>query len=153
MVLNELCQTHEIPYWDLASDIDTTDARRFGGRILYSTDGEMCLFCQGLLEQDDIRQALAPETERWEEALIYGIPVEALGTSGPSVVALNGIIASVAIMEFLVELVGIRPAFRHLVYDGSFGRLVLSQDLPDEDCYFCKGIRGLGAEFDLKRHL
>lgn len=152
LVLNEYCQAYRKSYWDLATDVDGRDPRQFGGRLLYSTSGEMCVVCKDLLDQAELRRYGASTAQMEEDARIYGVPVEALGTSGPSVVSLNGLLASVAVMEFMVDHVGLRKAQRSLQYNGLFGVLSVDTDPPAPDCYYCKGLYGRGDEADVSRH-
>ena len=109
----------------------------------------MCLSCTDVLNQPAIRQAFSTEGQREEEARTYGVPQTGLVT-GPSVVSLNGILASVAVTEFMVETTGIRSALRSLEYNGMMGRLVLDRDPPAADCYFCKGLFGSGDDSNLQ---
>jgi saccharopine dehydrogenase-like NADP-dependent oxidoreductase len=150
LVLNELCQVHSKPYMDIATDTGTDQALWFGGRVLLSMKGEMCLSCKGFLDQKAIRQAFSTEGQREEEARIYGVPLMGL-VPGPSVVSLNGILASVAVTEFMVETTGIRPVIRSLEYNGMMGRLTVDRDPPRPDCYYCKGLFGSGDDSNLKR--
>jgi hypothetical protein len=110
----------------------------------------MCLVCKGLLDQLAIRRAFSTEGQREEEARIYGVPRTELIT-GPSVVSLNGILASAAVTEFMVETTGIRPAIRSLEYNGMMGRMTVDRDPPTPDCYCCNGLFGSGDDSNLKR--
>lgn len=150
LLLNELCQIHARPYMDVATDTGSDQALWFGGRIFLSTHGEGCLSCKDLLDQKAVRQTFSSESQREEEARMYGVPLAGLAT-GPSVVSLNGILASVAVTEFMVEITGIRPAFRSLEYKGMMGRLTIDRDLPPPDCYYCKGLFGSGDDSNLRR--
>jgi hypothetical protein len=152
LVLNEYCQAYRKSYWDIATDIDRSDPRQFGGRLLYSTSGEMCVVCKDLLDQAELRRYGASAAQAEEEARIYGVPVETLGTSGPSVVSLNGVLASVAVMEFMVDRVGLREARRSLQYNGLFGVVSVDTDPPAQDCYYCKELYGQGNEGNVSRH-
>jgi len=152
LILNEFCQVHSKPYMDVATDMGTNQGVWFGGRILFSLNGEMCLSCKGLLDQETIRNAFSTAGQRDEETRIYGVPSAGL-TTGPSVVSLNGILASAAVTEFLVEVTGIRPAIRSLEYNGMMGRLTVDRDSPQPNCYFCKGLHSSGDDSNLKRYV
>jgi hypothetical protein len=153
LVLNEFCQAYEKPYLDIATDVGQEGGLWFGGRILYSIGGELCLLCKDLLDQEALRADFATEAQRQEDDRIYGVPRAVLGQGGPAVVSLNGILASVAVTELMVEVTGIRPAHRSLEYKGMMGRLVVDQDPPAPDCYYCKGVRGQGDRADLQRYI
>ena len=137
---------------DLATDIGTNGNVWFGGRILFSSNGELCLSCKDLLNQEAIRQVLSTSGQREEDARIYGVPQEGLRT-GPSVVSLNGIVASVAVIEFMAEVTGLRSAYRSLEYNGMMGRLTIDRDIPEEDCYYCKHLFNLRDDTNLVRYV
>jgi hypothetical protein len=63
---------------------------------------------------------------------------------GPSVVSINGVVASLAVTEFMLGVTGIRPPKRLLTYYGNMGRVALKTEEPAPNCYYCKGIRGNG---------
>jgi len=147
LILNELCQAYELPYFDLATEIDPSTGA-FGGRVVYAS-GAVCMHCKGLLDQASLQRAFATEGEKAEEERIYGIERGTLGGSGPAVVSLNGVLASVAVTEFLVEVTGIRSAHRFLEYRG--GRLFGDSSGPNFACYYCKEVRGKRKDANLER--
>lgn len=140
LVLNELCLAYEIPYIDTATEIfpKTSD---YGGSVVSITDGNRCLCCLGLISSDEARRYLENPDARKDEEAIYGVSKEWLEDSGPAVVTINGIIASIAATEFLLHITGIRKAKPFLSYNGRRGIVNLNTDEPREDCYFCKMIR------------
>ena len=152
LILNEVCQAFAIPYFDIATDVSPPEEGegplRFGGRMVYSSGGDLCVMCKEVLDPRAVRLGLATESQRREEEEIYGVPRGELGGSGPAVVSLNGVLASVAVTEFMVEVTGLRPARRHLEYHGDRGILTQDASPSTPDCYYCKGIYGRGS-FDL----
>lgn len=155
LILNEVCQAYEIPYMDVATDIDSGAPRTFGGRVHFSAGGERCVYCDGLLDDEAIRNDLESDVARNDHDRIYGVPREELGGTGPSVVSLNGLLASSAVTEFMIDLTGLRPAVRWLEYRGAYGILARKTDDPKTHCPYCKGtaIRGKGDEADLDRYI
>lgn len=151
LILNELCQAYERPYLDIATDINATD-KSFGGRLLFA-DGRVCLCCKDLLDQEAIRLALSSDRQREDEERIYGVTSAALGGIGPAVVSLNGILASLAVTEFMVNLTGIRIAATYLEYIGQMAIVTRDRNLPEMSCYFCKNIRGKGRAADVERYI
>jgi molybdopterin-synthase adenylyltransferase len=143
VVLTELTQAYEVPYIDIATDVDQTNARNFGGRLVFCEHGERCLYCSEMIDWKWVAEDLQTEGQRLEDERIYGVPRRLLGGGGPSVVSLNGIMASLAVTEFMVSRTGLRRPKHCLTYHGAFG-VVSSCDgvaqLPD--CPYCKGIRG-----------
>ena len=155
LVLNEVCQAFQLPYFDIGTGIDPHNPRDFGGRVYYSVGGGRCLHCDGLLDQKEIDVAFSSEERRTVDAAIYGVPRAELGNSGPSVVFLNGLLASACLTEFVADLSGLRPAQTHVEYRGSFGSLNVRKDPPSETCYCCRGkaIRGAGERSDVRRYI
>ncbi len=73
------------------------------------------------------------ETER----RLYGLNSDLLGGTGPAVVSVNGVVASMAVTEFMAHVTGIRPAAPQLVYRGDIPRVTLSKDLGRAECPYC----------------
>ena len=153
--LNEFCQAFEVPYFDLATDVsrDTEGRLTFGGRILFSTAGEMCVQCKDLLDPEEVAAAFMTDGQERDWESVYGVPRRVLGQRSPSVVSLNGLVASTAVTEFLCEVTGLRPAARLLVYHGMRGILVKDVDASAPDCYYCKGLRGRSEAADWFRYV
>jgi len=153
LILNELCTVYGLPYLDLASEIIPGSPPSYGGRVFVNWDGHSCLVCCGLLDITEAQRDLEePEARKMRDA-IYGVRQEELGKSGPSVVSINGVVASLAVTEFMVGVTGIRAPQRHLTYHGNMGRVSASMEKPKSDCYYCAGLRGKGAEADVERYV
>lgn len=150
-ILNELCTIYTKPYIDLASDVPEPGI--YGGYVCVSLNGNGCLHCLGILDEDDVRRYFSTEDERDHENKIYGIPKDSLGSKGPSVVSVNGVIASLAVTEFMVTVTGLRKPNRLLNYHGHLSKVVVNQDKPISDCHYCKGIRGKPNDADIGRYL
>ncbi len=154
LILNELCAAYVRPYWDLASDVVPGESPEYGGRLCVSTWSEYgCLACRGLLDLDEAQLDLAgPEAQR-DRQRIYGIDAALLGRSGPSVVSINGVVASLAVTEFMVAVTGLRPPKEVIKYYGKMGRLTSPADAPAADCYYCLAIRGFGDRADVQHYV
>lgn len=152
IILTEFAVAYEKYYIDLATEIDMQNMA-FGGRVFFSIPGKSCLYCRGEMSMDEIRKNLQSEAEKKEEEAIYGVPKELLQGSGPSVVSLNGIIASLAVTEFMVFVTGIRTANELLIYDGMRGIVTINKDKPSPNCYYCNSIKGIGDEANIGRFL
>lgn len=74
--------------------------------------GDGCLSCLDALDQEELRLAAMTSEQRKDYARIYGIDLAALGKTGPSVVSLNGVVASLAVTEFMVMITGLRAPAR-----------------------------------------
>lgn len=153
LVLTEICAAYDRTYIDLASDVIPGAPPEYGGRICVSVNGDSCPVCLGVLDQNEAREDLEnPHTREAREA-IYGVRRELLGRSGPSVVSVNGVVASLAVTEFMVAVTGLRAPRRLLTYYGHRGDVTISKDRPMDDCYYCRGIRGTGADAAVERYL
>jgi len=153
LVLNELCAAYSRPYFDLASDVMPGDPPAYGGRVCVAWDGIGCIACYGLLDLAEAQADLASPSGRRDWEALYGIDRRLLGRSGPSVVSINGVIASLGVTEFMAAVTGLRPPKSVITYYGHMGRLTIPAQLPNTDCYYCKVVRGQGDAADVQRYL
>ena len=149
-VLNEYCVTFEKPLIDLASDVP--EDGKFGGRIVIITDNNVCLHCSGELDQKEVRRYLSSTTMIQHETAIYGIDPEKLAEIGPSVVSVNGTIASLGVTALMSLITGIKLPYNYLNYRGDQGTVSRNKIFGVEDCYYCSGIRGVGDRNNLSRY-
>lgn len=150
-VLNEFCLAYNIPLIDLATDVDSGI---YGGRIFSSWWKKAgCLICLDLLDSVDILEDSLSKTTKKNMDQIYGISPDNLEERGPSVVTINGVVASLAATEFMVGVTGLREAKRILVYDGSQGRIVMNIDSPRKNCYYCNSIKGKADAVNIERYI
>lgn len=153
LVLTELCAAYARPYLDLSSDIPPDTPPIYGGQICAAWEGRGCLYCYGLLDVEEAQAELGGPEVRQQRAALYGVRDEFLDRSGPSVVSINGVVASLAVTEFLVAATGLRAPRRLLTYRGEQSKVLLSTDEPALDCYYCKGIRGRKGAVDMQRYI
>jgi molybdopterin/thiamine biosynthesis adenylyltransferase len=151
LVLNELCAAYAKPLFDLASDVP--EAGVYGGRICVAWDGTACPYCLGEIDTKAAQRYLASDAERENEDAIYGIKRSALGETGPSVVSINGVVASLAVTEFMAAVTGMRKPALLMTYRGHDSIVTKRRDPPASDCYYCKGLRGQGTVADVERYL
>jgi hypothetical protein len=143
--LTGICARYAKPYFDLATDTSGEGERLvYGGRVVFC-DGTRCLVClPEILNQDEIaRDRMNPE-QREADRRIYGIDRVALAGSGPAVVSLNGVVASLAVTEFMVHVTGLREPAPQLIYRAERGIVRESKDQPEPGCYYCSGLWGAG---------
>jgi hypothetical protein len=156
LILNELCAAYARPYVDLATEVIPEERPQYGGRVFVSQKGEGCLVCYDQVDNAEAQQQLSgPEGARQREA-IYGVKENLLAGSGPSVVSLNGFIASLGVTEFMVALTGLRAPKPLQTYLGREARLTQpsgTKGLPHPDCYYCKGVFGTGSAADVERYV
>jgi len=137
--LTETCARHRKSYFDLASDTGGDEDPWYGGRVLYCS-GNGCLVCLKLLDQTQIALDRMAPAERAADERIYGVDRGALAQQGPSVVSVNGVVASLAVTEFMVHVTGLRDPMLQLTYRGDLGVVRKSMDQPEEGCYYCAGV-------------
>jgi len=153
VILNELCLAYERPYMDLATDVDPENPRNFGGRIVYSAGGQGCLHCWEELDSMSVDADFSSDARRRDDEAIYGVHRSALRATGPSVVSINGVIASLAVTEFMVGRTGIRPPSKRITYRGTWGKVFTDEEAPDTPCYYCKGIFSTAERSDVRRYI
>jgi molybdopterin-synthase adenylyltransferase len=142
--LTEICARLATPYLDLASDTGGQDGDAwFGGRIVFS-EGSRCLSCLDLLDQEQMaRDSMSPE-QRAADDEIYGIERAGLEETGPAVVSVNGVIASLAVTDFMSLITGLGEPAGQLTYRGDLRQLTRSLDPPRPGCWYCGELWGKG---------
>lgn len=138
--INELVHAFEVPCIDIASGIHV-DSMDYGGRLIY-IDSEGCLICLNELDQNEIRSYFESSEQREDTKKVYGVYKSLLKDSGPSVVSINGVVASLAVTEFMLSTTGIRNPRKYLFYDGKTGGVRFNSTKPQSGCYFCNSVRG-----------
>lgn len=123
-----------IPHLDLATD---TGEGYYGGRLLFAAGGNGCLSCRDELDQGELTRAAMDDEQRDAHDRSYGMPHSQLDQTGPSVISLNGVVASLGVTEFMVWATGLRQPKLHLVYRGDLGIVTENVDTPRPDCYYC----------------
>jgi molybdopterin-synthase adenylyltransferase len=149
-ILNELCVAYEKSYIDLASDV--LSSKEYGGRVCVLQPGNGCLCCADVLDMQEVSSFLRSPVDRNVREAIYGVPIDELRATGPSVAPLNGVIAALAAVEFMVAVTGLRSPRQHLQYYGHLGTVRSRSDALNADCPSCslKGQRDLA---DVERYL
>ena len=151
LILNELAVTHAIPYIDCGSGIDAPEGRMSaaGGQVVVWVPGRPCLLCCGEIDRAIAAEELESEdlrAFRRERGYISGSDIPE-----PSVISLNGTVASLAVTEFIALLTGFRPANHYTYYDmfnqGVGQRLVKRNPL----CFTCS-TEGTGDSANVKRY-
>ncbi len=144
--LTELCSRYATPYFDLATDtVGDSDDLVYGGRVVFC-DGTRCLVClPDLLDQAEMARDRMNPDQREADQRIYGVDRDALAGTGPAVVSINGVVASLAVTEFMVSITGLRRPIGQLTYRADLGIVRASLDLPAPDCYYCAGLWGSSA--------
>ncbi|MCP8307689.1 MAG: ThiF family adenylyltransferase [archaeon] len=153
LVLTELCAAYKRPYLDLASEIIPGSRLYYGGRVCFSDAGEGCLVCLDLISMEEVQQYFLSKEAKRDRATLYGVPEDELQDSGPSVVTINGVVASLATTEFMVHVTGLRKATRLIIYRATESKVTVGIDRPRADCYYCKSLYGSGSVANVERYL
>ena len=153
LVLNEVCCAFARPCVDLASDIVKEPTLRYGGRVCVNWSGNGCIMCLGVLDQNAVAEDLGAEERRRAQEAIYGVRRSHLNAVGPSVVSINGVVASLGVTEFMVGVTGLREPNRLINYYGEIGKVVLNTDPPEPDCFYCKAVWGAQETASVDRYL
>lgn len=149
-VLNELAVAYDKPYTDLASDVPEHAA--FGGHVITVIDGNGCLSCLGVLDQDQLREFFSTDDFLEADARIYGVERSSLDQRGPSVSPMNGVVAALGAAEFMVGVTGMRVPRGAIQYRGHIPSVRVSKDEPQIDCPICSS-RGIGSNAEVERYL
>ena len=151
-ILNELCAAYDKPYIDLASDVPEPGV--YGGHVCVCTR-QGCLSCFDMLDMAAVERYLTSAEERAARDAIYGIAPGALAEKkGPSVAPMNGLIATLGTMEFMVAVTGLRAPRTLFNYRGHLGKLTDSQQPGRKPhCQFCSVARGQREAADVERYL
>lgn len=153
LILNELCSAYSKPYFDIASEIIPGTPLVYGGRICSSWDGKGCIVCYNELDVSEAQVDLLDPNAKQNRKAIYGINKSELPKVGPSVVSINGVVASLAVTEFMLFVTGIREPKKIIAYYGNKGIVTVTNQEPASDCYYCKGIRGKGDAANVQRYI
>ena len=138
--INEFCCEQGLPLIDSASDtIPEEDGVLFGGRVCVATRETGCLVCFGVLDQNEVQEYFELPGQRTDREAIYGVNKDTLANSGPSVITVNGVVASIAATELMVMVTGIRSPIAHQEWRGHMGSLFRVSD-REQGCYYC-GLR------------
>jgi ThiF family len=148
-VINDVATAYSRPYIDLATDVV---AQSFGGRIVFKSQVIGCLYCFDELDQKAIQLFLETATDKENRVAIYGIDQSLLSEAGPSVVSVNGVVASLAVTEFMVACTGMAVPKRFLNYDGCKARTLERLVAGRADCPYCRQW-GAGEHVDIDRYL
>lgn len=137
LLLLEVCSRSKTPLIDTASDVVLApNSTSYGGRVCVVM-GCGCLHCRGLLSQEAIHASLGNAMEAKDHEDIYGIGRDSLGGTGPAVVYINGVIASLAVAEFAAAVTQLRRPCGHQEYRGNMGVVLKFADPSETGCYYC----------------
>jgi molybdopterin/thiamine biosynthesis adenylyltransferase len=143
--LTELCAQFYVPVIDLGVEVVPGDRFRAGGGVRVLRPGSGCLWCAETLNSNLVREEYLSEHDRDLEAVRGYLRGD--GEPAPSVVALNGVVASLAVMEICQLLVGMLGTARdRLLYRSEQRALSTTALRRQPGCHVCgdAGVLGQG---------
>ena len=154
LILMELACAYSVPLIDSASEIILDQARTrlddFGGRVLVCRPGDFCVACGNEIDLETAKAELESEHVRaLRRSHGYGLGDH---LPAPAVVSLNGMIANLAVTEFLAMATGIRQPKRKRVYRGMRGIILENKDERRDDCYNCGYLTGKREAANIQRY-
>ncbi len=152
LILTELAAAYNCVLIDSAVEVEPEDGSQlgFGGRVVVSVPGEFCLSCAQEIDMERAKWELQPESTK-SVRIKHGYGLGENNTA-PSVVSLNGVVANLAVTEFLCMVTGLRKPQQYLHYDGFRGRVFIRTDGQREGCYVCGALTGMKDEADIFRY-
>jgi molybdopterin-synthase adenylyltransferase len=144
-LLTEIAQQFCVTVIDLGVEIvPSPRGARAGGGVRILRPGEGCLHCAGTLDPGLVREEYLPAADREAERNRGYLRGAAEPT--PSVVALNGVAASLAVLEFCQLTAGMFADGRQrLLYRAEQRRLTTAGIQRDSACHVCGDDGLLGA--------
>lgn len=121
---------------DAATGVVVDGGIQYGGQLFVMWEPPGCMVCCGSIDMSDVNRELASPEDQANRESVYGVEASLLGDSGPSVVSLNGTIASMAVTEFMVGITGLRPPLRALTYRADTLKFGVSAKAGG-DCFTC----------------
>jgi molybdopterin/thiamine biosynthesis adenylyltransferase len=152
-LLNELVQQYLVPVVDVGIEVQPGEvSSRAGGGVRVLRPGRPCLQCMRVLDPGLVREELLSDTERLRElelGYLRGGQIAA-----PAVVALNGVVASLAVTEICDLLIGLFASSPdRLIYRAETRAVASVGSGADGSCYVCgtDGLLGRGDSRSLPR--
>jgi len=144
--LTEFAEQYLICLIDLGVEIQTGERMRAGGGVRVVSPGSGCLQCAGTLSAALVREEYLSSADIELERRRGYLRGDSAPT--PSVVALNGVVASLAVLEVCELLTGLLGApARRLLYRAERRALTTTAIERQEWCYVC-GVDGLTGRGD-----
>lgn len=144
LVLNRLAFQYLIPLIDMGIDIQALEdgkIRTAGGRVAVILPDAPCLACIGILTPEKLQR------ENEKSGYVSGEDIPS-----PSVISLNGVVASLGVTEFIDLLTGFerrKESLTYQVYDILKGVVWREKLNPTTPCTICKEIKALGDNLTL----
>lgn len=155
LILNQLSLSYLIHYIDCATGINLENEKleTAGGQVMIVQPEGPCLECAKMIDIKEASDILAPK-EEYEIRKKLGY-VKGNDIPDPSVVSLNGIIASIAVTEFIMLVTCLRPVKTITMYDMLEGRepSIVPRTLKKDEKCLHNSLVGIGDKIHLERYL
>lgn len=140
-VLQQIAYQYFVPCVDMGSVIarSSGDPLKIFGRVQLLAPGLPCLTCTGLLDAHEVRRDMMNEFERKADPYWIGAREPA-----PSVISLNGTVASLAVTMLLSMVAGVPMKGRSLLYNLGSSTLRCIGGAPTPGCFMCSRAGALG---------
>lgn len=154
MVLTKIAPQYLIPVIDLGIDIQpfkNGKIRKIGGHVIILYPDGPCLNCLGFIDHEQLNY----ETSRYN-GNIRNPYIQGDNENAPSVISFNGVLASLAVSNFIYLVTGCfdAPKMRtYHIFDGVKRIIKRINMMPVRDCNLCSGVRALGDNIELPSFL
>jgi molybdopterin/thiamine biosynthesis adenylyltransferase len=154
LLLNQFAYSYLIHYIDCATGINISNSvvEEAGGRVIVLEPQSPCLLCAKMIDLKEASDNLLPK-EEYENKKKLGY-IQGADIPDASVVSLNGVIASLGVVEFMMLVTGLRDVKTLTMYDMLAGRehaIVPCSAKLDENCLHHSFI-GMGDKMQLERY-
>jgi molybdopterin-synthase adenylyltransferase len=146
VLLNGLSAQHMIPYADCGTGIQAGSDHSIehaGGQVRTTIPGLGCLKCINGIDLDTAHMEQLPKEQRQFVVQLGYIAGE--DEHAPSVVTLNGVVANLAVTEFMGYVTGCKPLSRYVFYDFLRSMTVPVEFTKNPDCFGCSEDSLLGS--------
>ena len=156
LILNQISYAYHIPYIDCATGIDVENKKidLAGGHVMIIHPEGPCMEnCTKILDKTEILDFLSSKTE-YENRKKLGY-VKGVNIKNPSVVSLNGMIASFAINQFIKIVMSIGNTTTLTIYDflDSLVPSIVPQHVKINEKCIHHSFNGIGDKIHLERFL
>jgi molybdopterin/thiamine biosynthesis adenylyltransferase len=145
-LLNTNANHHMIPYIDCGTGIQADanhNIAHAGGQVRIVIPGLGCLKCIDGINMDIAKMEQLPEDQR--ELMVQRGYIAGDDIHAPAVASLNGVVANLAITEFMSHVTGCKPLTRYVYYD-FMKSLTVPVEFPKKpDCFSCSEDSLLGC--------
>ena len=154
LILNELAVSYLIHYIDCGTGLfaDGDIVKDAGGQIFIVYPNGPCMLCGKMIDPKEARIHLTTKHDKENQKRVGY--VDGANASNPSVVSLNGLIASEAVNQFIKLVTGFQEIDQCVVYDlleTKSAKLVPRKISVNESCLH-HIFSGIGAQVHLERY-